>query len=271
MAHEWFDHFPQNEFGCGELLSLTHPDLIRECHCQLIGGGADAVVTNTFGATSLIMKEYGAEEKVQEANRASARFALEACAQTGAKVGAVGSLGPTTTLLTLSQIPVSVVEQAYFEQALALFEGGIRVFYIEGCQDPLNGCAALTALTRLEDRVATPVQKAVTARVVDNGQMLFGTSLDDFWEVVRPFSPQALGAIGRFDDVRDAIRSLSTLPEARLAAMVDIFAVCFPEGWIESPESLRNPFEMTMTYGSWALASSLNQTTFAHLWNSGMK
>jgi 5-methyltetrahydrofolate--homocysteine methyltransferase len=186
------------------------------------------------------MKEYGAEEKVQEANRASARFALEACAQTGAKVGAVGSLGPTTTLLTLSQIPVSVVEQAYFEQALALFEGGIRVFYIEGCQDPLNGCAALTALTRLEDRVATPVQKAVTARVVDNGQMLFGTSLDDFWEVVRPFSPQALGAIGRFDDVRDAIRSLSTLPEARLAAMVDIFAVCFPEGWIESPESLRN-------------------------------
>jgi methionine synthase I (cobalamin-dependent) len=165
-----------------------------------------------------------------------------------------------------------VVEQAYFEQALALFGGGIRVFYIEECQDPLNGCAALTALTRLEDRVATPVQKAVTARVVDNGQMLFGTSLDDFWEVVRPFSPEAFGAIGRFDDVRDAIRSLSTLPEARLAAMVDIFAVCFPEGWIESPESLRNKLSSLRDdhdIRSWALASSLNQTTFAHLWNSG--
>ncbi len=236
--HDWFYQFPQSEFGCGELLSLSHPELIKECHRELLETGADAIVTNTFGATSLIMKDYGADAKVQEANRSSGRLALEVSAEVDAGALVVGSLGPTTTLLTLNHAPASVVEQAYFEQALALYEAGIRVFYLEACQDPLNARAALTALTRLEDQVSNRVQKVVTARVIEDGIMFFGTSMNDFWELVRPFSPLAFGAIGRFEDVRKAIRSLSNLTGVRLAAMIDIFAVGSPEGWIESPQSL---------------------------------
>lgn len=236
--YDWFYQFPQSEFRCGELLSLSHPELIRKSYHQLLQVGADAIVTNTSGATSLIMKDYNAEDKVQQVNRESARLALEVCAEASAEVIAIGALGPTTTLLTLNQSPANVLEDAYFEQSLALYEAGIRVFYLEACQDPLNARAALTALSRLEDRMTTAVQKVATARVLDGGVMLFGSSLDDFWELVRPFSVQAFGAIGRFEDVREAIHSFTNPSGVPLAAMVDIFAVASPEGWIESPQSL---------------------------------
>lgn len=235
--YEWFHQFPQDEYGCGELLSLSHPELIKECHREVLKQGVDAVVTNTSGATSLIMRDYGAAGRVRGANRESARLALEACGEVNSNAYAVGSLGPTTTQLTLNHAPASVVEQAYFEQASALYEAGIRVFYLEGCQDPLNALAALRALTRLETQFSNPVGKVVTVRVLENGNTLFGTSLNEFWELVHPFSPLAFGPIGRFEDVREAISSISR-PEVPLAAMIDVFAVASPEGWIESPESL---------------------------------
>ena len=236
--YDWFHQFPTEESGCGELLSLSHPELIKASHRALLNAGADAIVTNTHGATSLVMRDYGAADKVMEANRESARLAFEACAEVGAEALVVGSMGPTTTLLTLHHVPLSVVESAYFQQALALWEAGVRIFHLEGCQDPLNACAALTALAQVENQTASTVMKVVTARVEPSGTMLLGTSLNSFWELVRPFSPQAFGAIGRSKCVEEAILSLTTATDVPLIAMVDTFAVASPEGWIESPESL---------------------------------
>ena len=73
---------------------------------------------------------------------------------------------------------------------------------------------------------------------LENANTLFGTSLNEFWELVHPFSPLAFGPKGHFEDVKEAISSIS-LSDVPLAAMIDVFAVPpSPVGWIESPESL---------------------------------
>ena len=46
------------------MLSLSHPELIKAAYRALLNAGADAIVTNTHGATALVMEDYGAAGKV---------------------------------------------------------------------------------------------------------------------------------------------------------------------------------------------------------------
>ncbi len=45
--------------GCNENLVLTRPDVIRGIHEGFLAAGADIVETDTFGATPLVLAEYG--------------------------------------------------------------------------------------------------------------------------------------------------------------------------------------------------------------------
>ena len=61
--------------GCNELLVLSRPQVIREIHASFLEVGCDAVETNTFGASRLVLGEYGLAEKAYDINRAAARLA----------------------------------------------------------------------------------------------------------------------------------------------------------------------------------------------------
>ena len=45
--------------GCNEILNITVPEVIENIHREYFEAGADIVETNTFGATSLVLDEYG--------------------------------------------------------------------------------------------------------------------------------------------------------------------------------------------------------------------
>ncbi|MBV8775046.1 MAG: homocysteine S-methyltransferase family protein, partial [Deltaproteobacteria bacterium] len=62
---------PQLE-GCNENLVRTQPDKIRELHRSFLAAGADIIETNTFGATSIVLAEYGLQHKARELNRIAA-------------------------------------------------------------------------------------------------------------------------------------------------------------------------------------------------------
>ena len=244
-SHQWWYRFNADEWGCGELLSLTHSEVVTSAHRALLHSGADALVTNTFGATGVVMKDYGRANKVKEANRESARLAWKVARERWGENRqplVVGSVGPTCDLLSLRPekhgAAFETMILAYLDQAQALWEGGIRVFHLERCDDPLNAEAALLALTRLENQIGSPVTKVVTAHVQQGGLMVPGTSLEAFWRAVQPFAPQAFGAVGRLEAVEEALASLTNVVSVPLIAMVDIFAVATPEGWVQSPKSL---------------------------------
>src|SRR5262249_26365402 len=54
-----------------DVLCLSQPDAIRDIHRQYLAAGADIIETNTFGATSVAMSDFGLEDCVRELNLAA--------------------------------------------------------------------------------------------------------------------------------------------------------------------------------------------------------
>src|SRR5690349_10946136 len=83
---------------CYDELCLRTPDLVREVHVTYVRSGAEALETNTFGASRPKLAQYGLEGQVREINVAAARLAREAAKLAGREdevivCGAVGPLG----------------------------------------------------------------------------------------------------------------------------------------------------------------------------------
>src|SRR5205823_6772132 len=49
--------------NCSEVLNLSRPEMIRDIHRQYLRVGADAVETNTFGATNIVLGEFGLQDR----------------------------------------------------------------------------------------------------------------------------------------------------------------------------------------------------------------
>src|SRR4029077_14520467 len=91
--------------GCNENLVLTRPDIVRGLHAAYFEAGADMVETNTFGATPLVLAEYGLADKAFEINRRAAELAREVAAKFSTPERprfVAGSMGPTTRSVTVT-------------------------------------------------------------------------------------------------------------------------------------------------------------------------
>ena len=166
--------------GCNELLSLSRPDIIRDIHAAFFSVGCDVVETNTFGATRVVLAEYGLEDKVAEINQAAAKLAREVAKDfsgDGKPRFVAGSIGPSTKLPSLGHISFDDMAAGYHEQAAALIAGGVDVLLIETCQDVLQGKAALVgvfeALRQAGRRLPVTIQVTLEA----TGTMLLGTEI----------------------------------------------------------------------------------------------
>ena len=128
--------------GCNENLILTRPELIEGIHQRYLDAGADILETNTFGATSVVLAEYGFEAEARRINQDAARLAryLADAASTPEKPRFVaGSMGPTTKSISVTGgIDFDQLVEAYREQALGLIEGGVDVLLLETEQDTIN-------------------------------------------------------------------------------------------------------------------------------------
>ncbi|HET8668481.1 MAG TPA: homocysteine S-methyltransferase family protein, partial [Terriglobales bacterium] len=207
------DDFWGNE-GCNEILVLSRPDIIRDIHAAYFVSGADAVETNTFGATRVVLAEYGLEARVADINEAAAKLAREVAAQfsaNGKTRFVAGSIGPTTKLPSLGHISFDHMAAGYAEQAEALINGGVDVLLIETSQDILQAKAALVgvfdAMRALGKKL--PVQVQVTLEAT--GTMLLGTEIGAALTALEPFDVDIIGmncATGP-REMNDAVRYLS--------------------------------------------------------------
>ena len=130
--------------GCNEALLLHRPDMVSGVHASYFEAGADIVETNTFGATQLVLSEYGLESRAAEINRLGAETARRTADRFSSPTHprfVAGSMGPTTCALSIQRkanVDFDSLTADYFLQASALHAGGVDYFLVETCQDTLN-------------------------------------------------------------------------------------------------------------------------------------
>jgi methionine synthase I (cobalamin-dependent) len=73
--------------------TITHPEQVAALHRRDVSAGADAVLTNTFGANRFWLAKFGREAEVESINRRAVELARAAA---GPDRFVIGCLGPTT-------------------------------------------------------------------------------------------------------------------------------------------------------------------------------
>ncbi|MCS7314001.1 MAG: methionine synthase [Bryobacteraceae bacterium] len=230
--------------GCNENLVLTRPDVVLGIHRAYLQAGADIIETNTFGATEVVLAEYGLADRVEAINVEAAQLARRAAAEYSGPSRprfVAGSIGPTTRSLSVTGgITFEQLREAYFRQAAALVTGGVDLLLVETCQDTLNAKAALVALDQLFDQLGYRLPVIVSCTIEPGGAMLAGQTADAFWISIAHADPAAVGlncATGP-DLMRDHLRTLHELAWTRTC--------CYPNAGLpledgtypESPGSL---------------------------------
>lgn len=211
--------------GCNENLILTRPAIIRKIHEQYLEAGADIVETNTFGATPLVLDEYGLGKHAVEINRRAVELAREACDKysTPEKPRFIaGSIGPTTKAISVTGgIRFEALIEHFYVQAKALTEAGADYLLLETCQDTRNIKAALLAIDRAFETLGYEIPIAVSGTIEPMGTMLAGQSVE---ALVASLAHRKLLYLGLNcatgpEFMTDHIRSMAKLSPFRVACV----------------------------------------------------
>jgi len=186
----------QGNEGCNELLNVTCPEVLSEIFHAYLTAGADLITTNTFGSFSWVLDEYGIADRAYELTRAGAELVKKECAKFSTPEHprfVLGSIGPGTKLPSLGHITYDEMYEGYTEFCLALIDGGVDIFLLETCQDPLQIKAALHACQEAcrQRDVEIPIMVSVTIEL--SGTMLIGTDASTIATILEPFDIISLG------------------------------------------------------------------------------
>ncbi len=203
----------QGHENCSEILVESRPDVIAEIHAAYLAAGCDAIETNSFGGSAVVLGEFGLAQKAYEINYQAAQLAKKIAADFSSKEHpryVSGSIGPTTKLPTLGHISFKDLYKAYYTQVSGLVDGGVDVLQFETGQDLLQAKAAVLAMVDYFKHIgkSLPVITQVTIEPPPSGTMLVGS------------------------DISVALTVLSSLP-------VDVIGMNCATGPLEMTESLR--------------------------------
>jgi 5-methyltetrahydrofolate--homocysteine methyltransferase len=192
----------ENLEGCNEVLVRSRPDVIKAIHRSYFEAGADCVETNTFGATPLVLGEFGIPEQAYELNRRAATIAREVADELSTDERprfVLGSVGPTTRLVSLGHIEFAAQLEDFETQISGLIDGGVDGILIETCQDILQVKSAVIAARRVmkkadpdgNPRREVPILVQVT--VETTGTMLVGTDIAGALTVLESLPVDVIG------------------------------------------------------------------------------
>jgi 5-methyltetrahydrofolate--homocysteine methyltransferase len=168
---------------------FDQPDAVRGLHSAFIDAAADIILTDTFGGTSLRLRESRYAGRATELNRRAAELAREAA---GAREGVLvaGSMGPTGMLMEpLGELTAAAAADAYGEQAAALSSAGVDLLLLETF---FALDEALAAIEGIRQASALPL---VVSFSFDRGtRTMMGLSPTRMVEAIRPLGVAAIGA-----------------------------------------------------------------------------
>ena len=122
--------------------NLEHPDRVRDVAGGYVEAGSRVILTNTFGASRILLSRHGFDEQVVAINEAGARISVEAAR---GRAYVFGSVGPTGKMAAMGEISSDALYACYSEQAEALASGGVDGFVIETMSDLDEAAAAVAA------------------------------------------------------------------------------------------------------------------------------
>ncbi len=178
--------------GCNEILNLSAPRHIIQFHSSMLAAGAMVVETDTFGASRVVLEEYGLQDKVKEINTRAVQNARLAIGDMTDKYVA-GSVGPGTKLPSLGHISVAELADATREQVEALLAAGVDCLIIETCQDLLQTKTALVAAFEVIETSGIDVPVMASVTIEAQGSMLVGSDIATVVAALEPFPLFSLG------------------------------------------------------------------------------
>ncbi|MDQ0272574.1 methionine synthase [Cytobacillus purgationiresistens] len=220
--------------GCNEFLNITIPATIQSIHEQYLIAGADIIETNTFGATKIVLDEYGLGEKSYEINKIAAEIAKKAAGRFSTVSSprfVAGSMGPTTkTLSVTGGTSFKELADHYKEQATGLIDGGADLLLLETSQDLLNVKAGYVGIERAFDKTGIKLPLIVSGTIEPMGTTLAGQNIESFYISVEHMNPIAVGlncATGP-EFMQEHIRSLSHIASTAIS--------CYPNAGLPDEE-----------------------------------
>lgn len=216
--------------GCNEYLNLSSPEAIVQLHQSFVDAGAMVLETNTFGASDIVLAEYGLENKVDQINHAAVENAKKAIAGKP-NVYIAGSVGPGTKLPSLGHITVDDLARSLNQQITAIAEAGVDVIIIETSQDLLQAKTAVITCFETLERLGKKIPVMLSVTIERQGTMLVGTDIAAVVTTMEPFDLFSLGlncATGPADMEsyirylsHDWPRRISCIPNQGLPEIID--------------------------------------------------
>ena len=196
--------------GCNEYLNLSAPEVVVQLHQSFVDAGAMVLETNTFGASEIVLAEYGLENQVEKINHAAVENARRAIGNKD-YVYVAGSVGPGTKLPSLGHITVDKLSQSIARQIQSLVEAGVDAIILETCQDLLQAKIAVITAIEVLQKMAKNIPIMLSVTIERQGTMLVGTDIAAVAATMEPFDLFSLGlncATGPMD-MESYIRYLS--------------------------------------------------------------
>lgn len=180
--------FPQG--ACPESWNVENPDVVKEIHKNYYDAGSDAVLTNSFGGSTIKLQSHNLEDRCYELNRAAATIANEVKPE-GKFLG--GSMGPTGKFLKpQGEFTEEEFEEAYAEQARGLTDGGADFLVIETQYDLVETLCALRGARKTSD---LPVFVTMTFNHHVKGFFtLMGNTIEQFVEEMEKQNVPVVGS-----------------------------------------------------------------------------
>ncbi|MFM1996722.1 MAG: Methionine synthase [Planctomycetota bacterium] len=274
------DH-PKDLKNCIDVLVLSQGDAIRDIHAAYLAAGADIVETNTFGATSIALADFGLADRAREFNLVAARLAREAADAATARTPdrprfVAGSIGPTNKQLSIAgnvadpghrDVTFDQLVAAYREQIEALIDGGVDILLAETAFDTLVLKSCLFAMEQVFSDLGRRLPVMASFTVFEGGRTLSAQTVEACWTSLSHVDLTSVGincALGP-EKLRTHLADLSRITP-RLVS-------CYPNAGL--PNALggfdETPEDMAAVLGEFAREGWLNiiggccGTTPAHI------
>ncbi len=131
---------------CPDSWNLDNPGAVGQVASSYVAAGSRIILTNTFGASRIMLERHGLSDKASAINRAGAMISRKAAQDTAF---VFGSIGPTGKMVFSGEVSESELSEAFSEQATALAEGGVHGFVIETMSELAEARIALKAAQRI--------------------------------------------------------------------------------------------------------------------------
>lgn len=159
--------------SCPEEWNLSHPDVVRSIAEEYVASGSSVILTNTFGASRILLSKYGLESKTREIVRQGVSRSRDV---TPEHTYVFGSVGRTGTLVTMGLISTTAVEEAFREQIHTAADAGIDGIVVETMGDIEEAVIASQAAVETGLPVVTSI---IFTRGKNRDRTMMGVSAEE--------------------------------------------------------------------------------------------